>query len=223
MIMRKLGVLALTFMISFSMLSIFPLVLPSQSDVQEYVIVAYAIPSHDDGRTNPGYELLGYSWSSTITYYVNPSNSYGFSETQVVNSITSSANAWDDETAYQVFSNLGITNRRAGKHDGYNVVSWGKYSLKAIAVTYFWAKHGQVVETDCLINSRYQWSLSGEAAKIDVRDIMTHEFGHWCGLKDLYNDKDYWLTMYGYSDFGLTYARTLGLGDINGLIAVYGP
>jgi len=51
---------------------------------------------------------------------------------------------------------------------------------------------------------------------------MTHEFGHWCGLADLYNDVDYWLTMYGYGDYGLTYARTLGLGDINGLHAVYG-
>jgi hypothetical protein len=57
---------------------------------------------------------------------------------------------------------------------------------------------------------------------MDVQNIMTHELGHFCGLKDLYNDADYWLTMYGYSDYGLIYARTLGLGDINGLKTVYG-
>ena len=57
---------------------------------------------------------------------------------------------------------------------------------------------------------------------MDVMDIMTHEFGHWCGLKDLYSDKDYWLTMYGYAGYGETYKRTLGLGDILGLQKVYG-
>ena len=80
--------------------------------------------------------------------------------------------------------------------------------------------------TSCIIraraNTRFQWSLTGETGKMDVQNIMTHELGHFCGLKDLYNDADYWLTMYGYSDYGLTYARTLGLGDINGLKVVYG-
>ena len=72
------------------------------------------------------------------------------------------------------------------------------------------------------MNTRFMWSLTGEVGKMDVQNIMTHELGHFCGLKDLYNDADYWLTMYGYSDYGLTYARALGLGDINGLKAVYG-
>jgi len=40
---------------------------------------------------------------------------------------------------------------------------------------------------------------------IDVQDIVTHEFGHWFGLDDLYSEADYWLTMYGYADYGETY------------------
>ena len=52
---------------------------------------------------------------------------------------------------------------------------------------------------------------------------MTHEFGHWAGLADLYNSRDYWLTMYGYSNNGITYQRTLGRGDVLGLQKVYGP
>jgi hypothetical protein len=72
------------------------------------------------------------------------------------------------------------------------------------------------------MNVVFSWSLNGEAGKMDVQNIMTHEFGHWCGLKDLYQDKDYWLTMYGYANYGETYKRTLGLGDINGLRKVYG-
>jgi len=35
----------------------------------------------------------------------------------------------------------------------------------------------------------FTWSLTGEAGKMDVQNIMTHEFGHWCSLDDLYEDK----------------------------------
>jgi hypothetical protein len=57
---------------------------------------------------------------------------------------------------------------------------------------------------------------------MDVQNIMTHEFGHWCGLDDLYDSSDYWLTMYGYSGYGETYKQTLGWGDILGLKELYG-
>jgi hypothetical protein len=50
-----------------------------------------------------------------------------------------------------------------------------------------------------------------------VQSIMTYELGYFCGISDLYNDADYWLTMYGYSDYSESYKRALGLGDILGL------
>ncbi|MEM3459075.1 MAG: hypothetical protein QXN36_00595 [Candidatus Bathyarchaeia archaeon] len=193
-----------------------------ESSIYGRVIVTYAIPPTDDSMTNPDYKLLSYHWYTTINYYINPSNKYGFSTTAVVNTITASAYTWDKETAYQVFSYRGTTTRTAGRRDGYNVVSWGAYQAGVIAVTYIWASGSRIVETDCRMNTYYTWSLSGEAGKFDVQNIMTHEFGHWCGLADLYNDVDYWLTMYGYANYGETYKRTLGLGDILGLEAVYG-
>jgi len=173
--------------------------------------------------TNPHYELLGFQWYTTINYYINPSNKYGLSTAAVVNTITTSATTWDKETNFQVFSYKRTTTKNAGKRDGSNVVSFGPYRAGAIAVTYIWYSGDQIIETDCRLNTYYKWSLSGEAGKMDVQNIMTHEFGHWCGLVDLYSDADYWLTMYGYGDYGETYKRTLGLGDINGLEAVYGP
>jgi hypothetical protein len=57
---------------------------------------------------------------------------------------------------------------------------------------------------------------------MDVQNIVTHEFGHWAGLADLYNSADSLLTMYGYSGYGVTYQRDLGLGDRMGVQAVYG-
>jgi hypothetical protein len=140
-----------------------------------------------------------------------------------VNAVTTSANTLDVETSYQVFSYKGTTIRKAGIRDGYNVVSGGKVSqANAIAVTFTWAIGSRVIETDTVMNVAYSCSLSGEAGKMDAQSILTHEFGHWCGLKDLYADKDHWLTMYGYAGNGQTNKRALGLGDINGLRAVYG-
>jgi hypothetical protein len=184
-------------------------------------VTVNAIPPEDDSKTNTDYELLPFHWYTTANYWINPSNKYGFSVSDVVTAITTSANTWDSQTSFRVFSYRGTTSKQAGKYDGYNIVAWGAYRAGVIAVTYIWYSGSRILETDTRMNTLYEWSLSGEAGKMDVQDIMTHEFGHWCGLADLYSDVDYWLTMYGYSDYGETYKRNLGLGDIKGLQAVY--
>jgi hypothetical protein len=193
-------------------------------------IATYQIPSYDnsnDTSLTNHYKLLGFYWHITARFWINPSNKYGLSEDAVVSAITASAYTWDSQTNKEVFSYQGIVSgKRApkpGVYDGYNVIAWGNYRSGVIAVTYIWYTGDTIVETDTKLSSLYQWSLTGEANKFDVQDIMTHEFGHWCGLGDLYSDEDYWLTMYGYADYGETYKRTLGIGDIKGLIFVYGP
>jgi len=183
----------------------------------------YAIPPTDDSMTNPDYKLLGFHWYTTAGYWINPANKYGFTSSAVVTAITTSADTWDSQTSFQVFSYQGITSKQAGRYDGYNVVAWGAYRAGVIAVTYIWYSGSRILETDTRMNTYYRWSLSGEAGKMDVQNIMVHELGHWAGLADLYSDADYWLTMYGYSTYGETYKRDLGLGDIDGLKAVYGP
>ena len=60
------------------------------------------------------------------------------------------------------------------------------------------------------------------ATTMDVQDIATHEIGHTLVLNDLYQSQNYYQTMYGYSDYGETYKRTLESGDIAGLQVLYG-
>ena len=235
--MRKIYPSALTAIILLSLVTAIPLsASASDSPVQltvlewynseietpknEFVVQFQAL---DDSLQNPYYELLGYRWFSTASYWINPVNKYGLTQSAVVTAVTESANVWDSQTSSSVFSYSGITAARAGKRDGRNVVAFGSYRKGVIAVTYLWSRGGSLYETDVIVNQYYSWSTSGEAGKMDLKNIMTHEFGHWCGLDDLYAEKDYWLTMYGYSDYAETYKQTLGLGDINGLIAVYGP
>ena len=57
---------------------------------------------------------------------------------------------------------------------------------------------------------------------MDVQNIATYEFGHWAEVADLYNSADSLLTMYGYSGYGVTIQRNLGLGDKMNIQAVYG-
>ena len=176
-----------------------------------------------DPEINDHYALLGFSFATTAEYWINPTNQYGFTEAQVVDVITVSAETWDKETSAQVFSYVASTDKTSGNLDGYNVVDWGRYRNGVIAVTMIWryAASGDIAEVDMKLNTRYSWSLSGEAGKMDVQNIVTHEFGHWAGLNDLYASEDGLLTMYGYSGYGVTYQRTLGLGDSLGIQAVY--
>lgn len=230
--MRKFGSLILSALILLSFVVI-PLsvsvmgtprlmVVEWSLDQSNGLVTLNAILPIDDSMANPDYQLLGFKWTTTANYWINPSNTYRFSTSAVVTAITTSAKAWDDVTSKAVFSYKGTTSRSAGRYDRYNVVAWGRYSTGVIAVAYIWYSGTTIVETDTILNTYYKWSLTGEAGKMDVQNIMTHEFGHWCGLKDLYSYADYWLTMYGYSNYKETYKRTLGLGDINGLQAVYG-
>ena len=180
-----------------------------------------AILPSDDSMSNPNYKLLPFRWYTTAKIWINPSNKYGFRASGVESVITSSATTWDEKTTYDVFL-YQTTSKDAGKFDGYNVVSFGAYRAGVIAVTYIWYKGDRILETDTRLNTFYKWSLTGEKGKMDVQNIVTHEFGHWAGLDDLYSNTNYWLTMYGYADYGETYKRDLGLGDIYGLKKVYG-
>ena len=223
--------LTLIIIVLLTVASAMPLVVSAKEKPEQYMILEHrenpqtvttAYASTDDSMTNPDYALIGISWGGVAQYWINPKNNYKLSTTSVVTTITTSAYTWDTETSANVFSYQGTTTRTSGRRDGYNVIDWGIYQNGVIAVTMIWYSGSQILEIDMRMNTRYKWSLNGEARKMDVQNIVTHEFGHWAGLNDLYDTQDYWLTMYGYSGYGVTYQRTLGLGDIYGLQAVYG-
>jgi hypothetical protein len=63
---------------------------------------------------------------------------------------------------------------------------------------------------------------SGTLGHYDIRNIMTHEAGHWILLSDLYTTRDSYLTMYGYGSTGEIMKNTLGYGDEFGVEKAYG-
>ena len=67
----------------------------------------------------------------------------------------------------------------------------------------------------------FNWSGSGEAGKMDLENILTHELGHVVGMGDLYTSGCSGQTMYGYASTGETNKRTLESGDITGVNKLY--
>lgn len=113
--------------------------------------------------------------------------------------------------------------------DGQNIVTWGRISGSAIAVSYIWYyPGGEAVEVDTIMNQKYPWywqtdiKCTNEFA-YDAQNILTHELGHSMGLDDVYTGEFVNNTMYGYGSLGETKKSTLTDGDITGVNAVYGP
>lgn len=220
--------------------------LPAGSDVDEHVIV-HPVPSGERGRctvstTDPtSYALTGWRLPPEgLSYRINPNQvrtplGYPLTPNAIVNAIKDAFAAWSAANSNLKFTYAGMTRAQAGRLDSINTVSWRSLAPGTLAVTYVWVSRltGRVVEADTAFNNRYAWYdfaiPSGATADnycpesplaYDIRNIATHEFGHWCGLDDLYNDTDKDATMYGYGEPQELKKRTLATGDRDGALAV---
>jgi len=208
-------------------------------DIDEHVIV-HPIPP-DGGRgcsvstSDPtNYALSGWKLpSGGITYRVNPNkvkvpSGYSLTADQIIRAIKDSFATWTEANPSLVFNYGGTTSAQAGRLDGINAISWRNLQAGTLAVTYVWVSRstGRVIEADTAFNNRYAWydfsvpdGFSADTycpdrpVAYDIRNIATHEFGHWVGLADLYNPADKDATMYGYGDVQELKKRTLATGD----------
>ena len=195
-------------------------------------------PPKDEESGYYAFLSKGLKWKGTAMVVIDPDDS-GLSETIVKNAIILSAEEWDDG-AYSSWG--GISDNL---FDGYEIVHdatfdtdqpderneilFGNYPKEGvIAVTVVWGYFSgplrlrEIVEFDIMFDTDYLWSTSGEAKKMDLQNLATHEFGHGAGLTDLYQEAAYQETMYGYSTKGETIKRSLYIGDIAGIHDLYG-
>ena len=135
---------------------------------------------------------------------------------------------WDDETSISIYGSITqSTGTWPGVVlDGGNSVGWASVDGPGgiIGVTYYWYYRNtrEMVEFDIVLDSDDNWSTSGALDAFDVQNIATHEAGHTLVLGDLPSPRDGALTMHAYTWLGDTIKRTLGLGDILGIQAIYG-
>lgn len=124
-----------------------------------------------------------------------------------------------------VFSQGPDTRAKRAKFDQVNAILWKKMGRSTLGSTFVWFSKfsGEVLEVDTIFNKKLPWANFSNSPDCqtsfhayDLQNIATHEFGHWVGLDDLYDDSDKDLTMYGFGAGGEVKKRTLGRGDISG-------
>jgi hypothetical protein len=185
------------------------------------------------------YGLCGYSWAYQSnpmgeSYRINANcadSSAGDANSQRTQ-IQLAADAWNNAGADFAFTYGGTSTQTSVTYNSTNLIYFdttppdgGPY----VAATYIWTNTGgtNILECDLVFNDRdYTWwdGSTGTCGgnKMDIRNVATHELGHFLCLDDLYGLGDSQKTMYGYVGNCETNKRTLEQDDINGIIAIYG-
>jgi len=185
-----------------------------------------------------------------VPYVINPSSAvrkYKLSEDDVVEEIKAALESWDvavdyddytppDNLTYDVelYNDTPTIDYKAKASvrfpDFKNVITWRGLPNGTIAVASIWyiTDTKEIVDADIILRIGYKWGIADGNElttdlpnAFDIRNIVTHEAGHWTGLDDIYNETYSAMTMYGYSDYGEEIKRSLEPGDIAGAQEVY--
>lgn len=192
------------------------------------------------------YLANGAKWKTVEPYLVDITNSVGLLvESGTTNGVTihtvvaGGIAKWEDAADGTVGNGAGVDilgSEATGIVDGVdtsspddkNEVLFGSVSSPgAIAVTTVWGvfagppSQRRLVEWDQIYDTTdYDWSLRGEAGKMDFENIATHELGHSVGMghpENMCTEE----TMYAYANYGEITKRDLHTGDIAGVNNLY--
>ncbi len=193
-------------------------------------------PITDDNTPTAEVAWAGWKLPSTINYWLNPGSVPSSVGSLHLNTITDNSFAvWESEAGVAANA-FGTTSVNRAVQDGQWLVTWGRISASALAMTYVWyyPDTGKVVEIDTIMNQKYYWMWSnpvdwhmpaGQTCAYtnayDAQNILTHEIGHWFGLNDHKTAEYSQHTMYGYGATRETKKDTLTTGDVNGIKAIY--
>ena len=202
--------------------------LPSWVDLRVFILRPRVFkPNHlgtCEQSSNPKvnhFDVTPWHLSGPIVWSLNRSTVPHSVAGSVDSVLNQSFNTW-----YRNVFSQGPDNRaKRARLDNVNAILWKKMGRSTLGVTSVWFSRdsGEVLEVDTVFNKRHPWAIFPNAPECqsspdayDLQNIATHEFGHWVGLEDLYDDAHKDLTMYGFSAGGEVKKRTLGTGDVNG-------
>lgn len=216
--------------------------------VQGYAIIHYknknarSSSSAQAGSTACyGYLAKGAKWKTAEPFLMNPANTRSLDENTLYNIENAGISKWEDATDGNIVNGSGVDVIGAGTQtsatlladtsapDGQNEVYFAPIAdSSTIAVTIVWGIFGgptfqrRLVEWDQVFDdSKFDWSTTGAAGKMDFESLATHELGHTFGMDDLYTASCSEETMFGYATEGETKKRTLNSGDIQGINNLY--
>ncbi len=179
------------------------------------------------------YTKLGFRWANTVEWSYNPNNQ----KVSGAAAIGAGADAWtgttsacgrtvkstaDDTPLGSRKRAMGVTaTGGCGASDGSNMIGWGSLRSGTLAVTCVWSRSGVAVEVDQRYSTSVDWSAASTCSgkRFDLRGVATHEWGHAYGLGHTAATSG--LVMKPASTTCETGQRTLGLGDLIGIDALY--
>ena len=161
-----------------------------------------------------------------LTIYAT--NYEGISVTEFELAITYAAEAWDEATSKDLVGTIITDETGSGvvAVDNKNALFFANLDSGVIAMASVWYNRftRTIVECDIQFNTDFIWGdASMDPGVMDLWNIATHELGHFFNLADIYDTSKSYLTMYGYSFEGDIEKRDLAQGDIDGIVAVFGP
>lgn len=175
-----------------------------------------------------GWKLPTGAWTYQLNVGSVPSSVDGSNFTTLANNVF---NNWQGTQNKVTFQRGADTTANKQALDWKNIVSWGRTSGTALAVTYtrYYTATGIVADVDTIMNQKFPWSWTDPAANqcslyantYDAQDILTHEIGHWMGENDEYTQAYVNNTMFGYGSQGEVKKDTLTTGDKLGVSAIY--
>lgn len=192
---------------------------------------------------NVGFFLLGavgawaYSWSPAVKWSGTSASYYistGFSSSENGQLIYGDEEWTINGGSKFAFSYKGTTTRSAtsssGLNDSYSdILRYNSGNTGKLALTTARGASPTITQVDTVFNTYYSFSTSGAAGYYDMRNTMTHEFGHWLFLADLsstsspsYCNSSSESTMCGTATTGETRKRSIATDDKNGIVAIYG-
>ncbi len=135
--------------------------------------------------------------------------------------VLAAAESWNDSGADFSFLHEGeLSHQNNISYNGINEIVWHDLNRNdVLALAYVWSTGGTIIEADMVFNESFNWSTGAHSApgRYDVQTVALHEFGHWLGLGDHYENPE--LVMY-FQYTGMK--RDLHEGDLAGAEHIYG-
>ncbi|MGN8050368.1 matrixin family metalloprotease [Curtobacterium sp. 22159] len=194
---------------------------------------ATAAASAPSSCSSRAYTKLGFRWTGPVAWSYDPDGQKVSGAAAIAagaNTWTGSISACGRTVASSAVAQYRGTLKQApgvtatggcGTSSGSNVSGWGALPSGTLAVTCVWSRSGVAVEVDQRYSTSVTWSVAStcSGARFDLRGVATHEWGHAFGLG--HTAQNTGLVMKPASTTCETGQRTLGLGDLMGIDALY--
>lgn len=162
------------------------------------------------------YTLAGYHWAGAAATYAYGSNL----PPAWKGSVDAAVATWNAAGSRLRITRNPVAGGSTAARDGKSIVCMGTLPSGVLGTTYTWYNTSTHVasEADVVLTDALPMTVGGSATSVDVQSVLTHEFGHFCGLDHV---TDVTQTMYPSIPNGSEIYRTLCDGDVLGVRTIY--